>query len=570
MSNMVESADAVASVTDAGFVHMELHSALLQALNELGYTQPTDIQAAVIPHMLAGRDVIGLAQTGTGKTAAFALPLLDRVDLQLRQTQVLVLAPTRELAGQVAEACHRYGRHLRGLSVAAVYGGAGYAEQLRALKRGAQIVIGTPGRIMDHIERGSLDVSQLRCLVLDEADEMLRMGFIDDVEWVLERIPERRQMALFSATMPPEIHRIASRYLHEPEEVRIRTRTATASTVRQRFWMTRGAAKADALVRLIEGEAGIDGVLVFVRTKSATVEVAEHLQASGLSATALNGDMAQAQRERVVAQLKDGTVDIVIATDVAARGLDVSRISHVINYDMPMDAETYVHRIGRTGRAGRSGEAILFVHPRERRAMQNLQRHTKQRLEELQLPDAKAINALRTARFAERVAAAMDHAGNADCEALVASLVAEHEMDPLRLAVALTRMVHGDRPVFVDDRQLAQSARSSRRQQERRRDLDGGESAHFRLQVGRRHGVKVGMIVGAIANEMGLQGHQINQIRIHDSHTTLSLPAGLNARDLGTLAGIRVAGRAFCAERMQAPPRERERERRGPRPGRRR
>ena len=358
------------------FSDLGLPGPIQKALDERGYTTPTPIQAAIIPHVLGGQDVIGQAQTGTGKTAAFALPLLARMDATLREPQVLVLAPTRELAGQVADACIDYGKHIDGMRIAAVYGGAGYGDQLRALKRGAQIIVGTPGRVMDHIERGSLDVSRLRCFVLDEADEMLRMGFIDDIQWIMERIPEQRQVALFSATMPPEIRRIAQRYLQKPVEIKIKAQTETASTVTQKYWYVRGFLKIEAAARFIEGY-DTDGVMVFARTKAATVEVADGLKAQGIAAAPLNGDMAQNQREKVVDQLKRGELDVLVATDVAARGLDVPRISHVINYDMPGEVETYVHRIGRTGRAGRSGEAILFVHPREKRGLYGIERHTK-------------------------------------------------------------------------------------------------------------------------------------------------------------------------------------------------
>ncbi|MCK5647382.1 MAG: DEAD/DEAH box helicase, partial [Gammaproteobacteria bacterium] len=376
------------------FDSLDLLPPILQAVNDSGYTTPTEIQTQSIPHLLAGKDMIGQAQTGTGKTAAFALPILCNIELNLRKTQVLVLAPTRELAIQVAEAFQTYAKHLPKINIVPVYGGAPYSEQLRGLKKGAHIVVGTPGRVMDHIRKGSLNLSALQTLVLDEADEMLRMGFIDDVEWVLEQSPESRQIALFSATMPTVIRKIAQKYLVEPELVKVASKTMTAATIRQRYWRVYGASKLDALTRILELEDH-DAMLVFVNTKNMTLELADQLQTRGFACEALNGDIPQNGRERIVERLKRGRLDILIATDVVARGLDVQRISHVINYDAPRDNESYVHRIGRTGRAGREGDAILFVSRRETRLLKSIERTTKQPITEMEIPSVKRINELR-------------------------------------------------------------------------------------------------------------------------------------------------------------------------------
>ncbi|MFW5830237.1 MAG: DEAD/DEAH box helicase [Planctomycetota bacterium] len=519
------------------FDSLGLPEALLRTLHDRDYQHPTPIQAALIPHLLAGSDVIGQAQTGTGKTAAFALPLLSRLETDLRHPQVLVLAPTRELAKQVAEACQSYGERLPDLRVATVYGGAGYHEQLRDLRAGAQLVVGTPGRVMDHVERGSLDLSRLRCLVLDEADEMLRMGFIDDVQWILDRLPEERQVALLSATMPKPIRIIAQRYLRDPVEIAIQTETATVDTIDQHYWFARGLPKYEALARILEAE-NTDGVLVFTRTKAATVEVAEGLERHGIKVAALNGDMAQGMRERCVEHLRDGRLDVVVATDVAARGLDVDRISHVINYDMPPDAETYVHRIGRTGRAGRSGKAILFVHPREKRDLQNIERRTRQRIPEMRLPDLRGINAVRRQRFAARLLTATATVPQ-EFQDLVDDLI-ENGMDPAKLAAAAAHLLNGSASLELPDTEQRPRKQFSMPQND-------GERTPYRLAVGSRHGTKPGMIVGAIANELGIPGGAIGAIRIFDNHSTVSLPCDLPPRMRQSLLKIRVAGRPLGA-----------------------
>jgi len=390
------------SNTPQNFSDLGLPEPLLRSIQDIGYENPTPIQSQTIPPLVEGRDLLGHAPTGTGKTAAFALPILARMDLNARGVQALILAPTRELAIQVAEALSKYASHMKNLRVLPVYGGQDYTGQIRQLNRGVNVVVGTPGRIMDHMRRGTLKLDQLKTLVLDEADEMLRMGFIDDVEWILEQTPKERQMALFSATMPTVIRRIASKHLSDPVEITIEGRLTTASTIRQRFWMVSGLHKLDALTRILEAET-FDAMLVFVRTRTATVEVAEKLSARGFAADAMNGDMPQKQREQMVEKLKRGRLDILVATDVVARGLDVERISHVINYDIPYDTEAYVHRIGRTGRAGRSGDAILFVTQRERRLLGSIEKATRQKIEPLQLPTIEMVNNKRVADFKQRI-----------------------------------------------------------------------------------------------------------------------------------------------------------------------
>ncbi|HEY6986636.1 MAG TPA: DEAD/DEAH box helicase, partial [Rhodanobacteraceae bacterium] len=435
--------------TPPSFADLGLEGPLLAALSDVGYETPSPIQAATIPPLLEGRDVLGQAQTGTGKTAAFALPILARLDFSRSKPQALVLAPTRELAIQVAEAFQRYAAKLPGFHVLPIYGGQSYGPQLGGLKRGAHVVVGTPGRIIDHLERGSLDLSQLTTLVLDEADEMLRMGFIDDVETVLKKTPPTRQIALFSATMPAPIRRIAQTYLRDPAEITIKARTTTAANIRQRFWWVSGLHKLDALTRILEAES-FEAMLVFARTKQATEELAEKLKARGFSAAAINGDIVQAQRERTIQQLREGTLDILVATDVAARGLDVERVSHVLNYDIPHDTEAYVHRIGRTGRAGRSGEAILFVTPREKRLLQAIERATRQPIAEMTLPTVESVNDRRIERFKQRIGATL--ASDDDLglfRQLVEQYESEHNVPAIEIAAALARLVQGDAPFLL-------------------------------------------------------------------------------------------------------------------------
>jgi ATP-dependent RNA helicase DeaD len=557
------------------FADLGLPQGLLDVLSEVGYEQPSPIQSGSIPHLLAGRDLLGTAQTGTGKTAAFALPILARIDVGQRAPQALVLAPTRELAIQVAEAFQRYASRMPGFHVLPIYGGQAYGAQFQGLKRGAHVVVGTPGRIIDHLDRGSLDLSRLRTAVLDEADEMLRMGFIDDVEKVLKATPEARQVVLFSATMPPPIKRIAQTWLKDPAEVRIEARTATASGIRQRYWAVSGLHKLDALTRILEAEA-FEAMIVFARTKQATEELAERLAARGFSAAAINGDVDQKVRERTIQRLKDGQVDILVATDVAARGLDVERISHVLNYDIPYDAESYVHRIGRTGRAGRTGEAILFVTPRERHMLRVIERTTRQPIEPMHLPTVAAVNDRRIVRFMEKIGAALAQDGLEAFRSLIERYESEHDVPAIEIAAALARIAHGGKPLLLQGNDPPPAAESPRETSKSRRERlatprDGGGDdarpvreprpraprapgeaprarradtglATYRVSVGHRHGVKPGNLVGAIANEAGLDASVIGRIEIEENYSRVDLPANLAPEVIEQLAGVRVAG----------------------------
>jgi ATP-dependent RNA helicase DeaD len=540
---------------------------LLAAVESSGYTTPTPIQAQTIPLLLEGRDVLGQAQTGTGKTAAFALPLLDRIDLFKKQTQVLVLTPTRELAIQVAEAFEKYAGGMRGLRVVPIYGGQDYQVQFRQLDRGVHVVVGTPGRVMDHMRRGSLNLDELQCLVLDEADEMLRMGFADDVEWVLTQAPAKRQMALFSATMPRPIRQIAQKHLKNPAEITIAQRTATADTINQRYIVAAPHQKQAALARVLEAEP-TDGVLVFVKTRATTEPLAEYLAQAGLKTAALNGDIAQKQREKIVDSLRSGRLDIIVATDVAARGLDVQRISHVINYDLPFDSEAYVHRIGRTGRAGRSGEAILFVHPRERRLLKRLEQATRQTIEPMDLPSNRAINKQRVARFHERITQGLAHKEIETFQAIVDHYQRENpEVSLEQIAAALALLANEETPLLVKD-ELKQTsftadsgrepndARSSGKKREFQTDRRAGARRSdagmetFRIEVGRNHQVQPGNIVGAIANEAGIGSESIGKIKIFDHFSTVDLPEGLPRNVLDAIDNLVIAGRKLRLSRM--------------------
>ena len=550
------------------FRDLALIEPLLKALDDVGYETPSPIQAQVIPHMLQGKDVLGQAQTGTGKTAAFALPILSRIDLRQKDPQVLVLAPTRELAIQVAEAFQRYATHLKGFHVLPIYGGQDYSTQLRQLKRGAHVVVGTPGRVMDHMRKGTLNLDGLSVLVLDEADEMLRMGFIDDVEWILEQTPDDIQIALFSATMPSVIRKIAQEYLHEPEQITIKVTTASAENIRQRFWMVSGVHKLDALTRILEAET-FEGMIIFVRTKTATIELAEKLEARGYSAAAINGDMSQALRERTIAHLKNGKLDILIATDVAARGLDVDRITHVVNYDIPYDTESYIHRIGRTGRAGRTGDAILFIAPRERKLLGNIEKATKQKVEEMGLPSTEVINNKRISRFKQNITDTLAAEELSFFSQLIEQYQQEHNVSALEIAAALAKLVQGDTPLLMQnlpkksyESREDRPQRDDRSQREDRPQRDrkpkrvfgaGGatiEMETFRIEVGHAHGVKPGNIVGAIANETGIDGDHIARIRIEDDYSTVELPAGMPKELIEELKKIRVAGQQLNISRL--------------------
>jgi ATP-dependent RNA helicase DeaD len=642
------------------FKDLALSEAVARVLSDVGYETPSPIQSATIPPMLAGRDVVGQAQTGTGKTAAFALPILSRLNMQQHSPQALVLAPTRELAIQVAEAFQRYAAHIPGFHVLPIYGGQSYGPQLHGLKRGVHVVVGTPGRIIDHLERGSLDLSALTCLVLDEADEMLRMGFIDDVETILKKTPPKRQVALFSATMPAPIRRIAQTYQNDPVEITIKTKTSTAPNIRQRYWMVSGLHKLDALTRILEAEP-FDAMIVFARTKQQTDELAEKLQARGLSAAAINGDIQQAQRERTIARLKDGQLDILVATDVAARGLDVERISHVLNYDIPTDAESYVHRVGRTGRAGRSGEAILFLTPRERHLLKAIERTTRQTIEPMELPSVEAVNDQRITRFMQRISDTLAMGDLGVFQGLIEKYEQQHNVPAVEIAAALAKMFQGDAPLLLQpepkrrperdtapapraertarpprasssserpsgasdsgariardsvpratrestptqrdrpvrdsrpatdrppipparsslrradsgapparrerapdaERDFAAPARERTSRSERPRPPEAGMET-FRIEVGSAHGVKPANIVGAVANEAGLESRNIGRIDIRDDYSLLDLPEGMPSDIMRHLKKVWVSGQQLRISKWKegdpAPARER-------------
>jgi len=561
------------------FRDLNLSKELLQGLDEVGYETPSPIQAQAIPHLMQGLDILGHAPTGTGKTAAFALPLLSRLDLNNKSVQVMALAPTRELAVQVAEAFKRYAKHIPGFNVLAIYGGQDYSGQIRQLKRGVHVVVGTPGRVMDHMRKGTLKLDGLKALVLDEADEMLRMGFVDEVEWILEQTPPKRQMALFSATMPKEIQRIARRHLDDPQEVSIKAKTATAETIRQRYWLVSGLRKLDALSRILEVE-DFDGILIFVRTKLATTDLAEQLEARGHNAAAMNGDMAQKSREQMVARLKSGSLDILVATDVAARGLDVERISHVINYDIPYDTEAYIHRIGRTGRAGRSGDAILFVAPRERRMLGAIERATRQKITELELPSTETVNKKRIADFKQKITDTIAKGHLAFMRGIIEEYQSETEASAMDIAAAMANISQGDQTLLMapekkqpnkqrnDSRDSLEPRNNRGRQRERapraerndrgnrpersERSPAGSRNADlelFRIEVGREHGVEPSNIVGAIANEAGLDARNIGQISINDNHSMVELPIGMPKDVFGDLRKVWVCGQQLRISR---------------------
>jgi ATP-dependent RNA helicase DeaD len=590
----------------SAFSELALSPAIFQALEKVGYEKPSPIQAKTIPLLLAGKDVIGQAQTGTGKTAAFALPLLSRLDLSQKNPQVLVLAPTRELAIQVAEAFQTYASFMQGFHVLPVYGGQDFRGQLTALRRGTHIVVGTPGRVMDHMRRGTLDLSGLKTIVLDEADEMLRMGFIDDVEWVLEQLPKERQVALFSATMPAPIRKIATRHLRAPEHVTIEVKTASAETIHQRYWPVRGINKLDALTRILEAEP-FTAMLIFVRTKTVTVELADKLSARGFASSALNGDMSQQLRENTVDKLKNGKLDILVATDVAARGLDVERISHVINYDIPYDVETYIHRIGRTGRAGREGDAILFVAPREMRMLGSIEKATRKKIDLMELPSTELINDRRTGRFMEQITETLAAGGLDQFQQLVSRYEQEHNVPAVEIAAALARLLQGDNPLFLEkflekakpvpsakykerpdgsdarprsegkdykDRKPARERRASppaeyaadsaaatesgQGHPERPRRARSDQPAatepgmdRYRIEVGHAHDVKPGNIVGAIANEADIESQYIGRIQIFDDYSLVDLPEGMPNEVFMHLKKVWIAKRPMNISRYE-------------------
>ncbi|MEZ5569910.1 MAG: DEAD/DEAH box helicase [Halioglobus sp.] len=572
------------------FSQLALPTALQQALSDVGYETPSAIQAMTIPHLLAGEDLVGQAQTGTGKTAAFALPALARLNMQQTSPQVLVLAPTRELAIQVAEAFQKYATHIKGFHVLPLYGGSDMRTQLRQLQRGAQVIVGTPGRVMDHMRRGSLDLSGLITLVLDEADEMLRMGFIDDVEWILQQTPPKRQIALFSATMPDAIRRIAKTHLNKPQEVTIKMTAVAHSAIRQRVWMLAGANKLDALTRILEVE-DFDGVIVFVRTRIATVELAEKLSARGYSTAALNGDIPQQQREKTVEGLKKGRLDILVATDVAARGLDVERVSHVINYDIPYDVEAYVHRIGRTGRAGRTGDAILFAASRERRLLQAIERATGNTLEKMALPTANEVSDKRAERFKQRITETLAAQDLLVFRNVVEQYQREFGVPVIEIAAALAAMAQGKQSLLATEIKDAGTATRKDRGKTPRDEREGlkaptsrkppGEAKaakpgkekpranktqagklrvpvaevgmeRFRIEVGRSHGVEPGNIVGAIANEAEIDSQYIGRIDIQEDYSLIDLPEGMPKEIFKHLRNVWVSGKKLQISRVDS------------------
>ncbi|ALU40728.1 cold-shock protein [Kocuria flava] len=565
MSNDTPAPDATTSEEPTTtFADLGVDPRVLAALDEVGYEKPSPIQAATIPVLLSGRDVVGLAQTGTGKTAAFAVPALSRlaeladVNGVSRDVQVLVLAPTRELALQVGEAFSSYATHLEDFHVLPVYGGSPYGPQLAGLRRGAQVVVGTPGRVIDHLTKGSLDLSNLQYVVLDEADEMLRMGFAEDVEQILSRTPADKQVALFSATMPPAIRKIAKQYLRDPQEIAVKGRTTTGTNTRQRYLQVMGSHKMEAMTRILE-VGDYDGVIVFVRTKAATEEVADRLKARGYAAAAINGDIPQNMRERTVEALREGKVDILVATDVAARGLDVERISLVVNYDIPHDTESYVHRIGRTGRAGRSGEAILFMTPREKYLLRAIEKATRQPVEQMRMPSTEDVNRTRKERFAQQITDTIESEDLAAFRELVEQYQSEHDVDAVEVAAAIAVMAQDGRPFFVEElpeapqrtRDRDRGARGEDRPRREPRSEKG--MATYRLAVGHRHRVSPGSIVGALTNEGGLDGAQIGAIDIRSTHTLVGLPENLPAAAADRLAGTRINGELIRLELDRGP-----------------
>jgi ATP-dependent RNA helicase DeaD len=521
------------------FDDLGLDPRVLRALRDVGYETPSPIQAEAIPPLLAGQHVVGLAQTGTGKTAAFALPILSRLDLAQKSPQVLVLAPTRELALQVSEAFERYAAHVKGLHVLPVYGGQGYGVQLSALRRGVHVVVGTPGRVMDHLEKGTLDLSELRFVVLDEADEMLNMGFADDVEQILSGTPEDKQVALFSATMPPQIRKIVRQHAPGAAEIKVKATSTTAANVEQRYLKVAHAQKLDALTRILEVE-NFDGMIVFVRTKNATEELAERLRARGFSAAAINGDVAQVQRERTIEQLRKSKLDILVATDVAARGLDVQRISHVVNHDIPTDTESYVHRIGRTGRAGRSGVAISFVTPREGHLLRAIEKTNRTKLQEMRLPTVEDVNAFRVSKFTEAIGQALGDPQVSLFRELVAAYESEHDVPALDIAAAIAVLAQDGEPLLLED--MPEPTRPAQPERGKDRRGSGKPMSPYRIEVGKRHRVEPRQIVGALANEGGLSREDFGRIDIKPAFSIVELPADLPAETLEALADTRISG----------------------------
>jgi len=546
-----------ASSSINSFSQLGLAEPLNKALNKVGYETPSSIQAAVIPFLLRGRDVIGQAQTGTGKTAAFALPLLSDLDLSVKTPQILVLTPTRELAIQVSEAFQRYASFMKGFHVLPIYGGQEYGIQLRQLKRGAHVVVGTPGRVMDHMRRNTLKLSALKCLVLDEADEMLRMGFIDDVEWILEQLPAKKQIALFSATMPAPIRKISKQYLNNPEQVTIESKSITADTIKQQYISVNNREKLDALTNVLES-THFNAVIVFVRTKLLTLELAEKLAARGYACSALNGDISQRLREQTINRFKKGDLDILVATDVAARSLDVERVSHVINYDIPNDPEAYTHRIGRTGRAGRQGETILFVTYREKHLLRTIEKVTGRKIDQMPIPSTATINRERIQRFKQQISDSLNSADSELFRSILIDYAKETNADPLDIAISLAVMAQGKQRFLLDEKPSGKNT-------DRQKITKGSKllevatgMERFRIEVGSAHKVKVNNIVGALANEAGLESQYIQNVTIYDKYSTVDLPDGMPRNLFRELKQVWVSGRQLNISRLDELPEQQE------------
>ena len=555
--------------TDLSFNDLSLSTPIIKALKNVGYESPSPIQAKIIPFVMDGRDVIGQAQTGTGKTAAFALPLLSKINLRLTTPQILVLTPTRELAIQVSEAFQRYAKFLNGFHVLPIYGGQEYGVQLRQLKRGVHIVVGTPGRVMDHMRRGTLKMENITCLVLDEADEMLRMGFIDDVKWVLEQLPKQRQIALFSATIPTPIRNISKRYLNKPEQITIEAKSITADTVRQRYVLVNGREKLDSLTTILESMT-FNAIIIFVRTKITTVELSEKLAARGYACTALNGDITQKLREQTIRRLKSGKLDMLIATGVAARGLDVKRISHVINYDIPSDPEAYTHRIGRTGRMGCEGETILFVTPREKHLLHIIEKGTSKKIERMSMPTAEVINQERIQRFKQSITNALEVNENQLFRTIIEEYQNETGHSAISIATALARLSKGSEPFLIVSEKKKEKSKpngfgKARKSKQARPERD---MERFRIEVGKNHDVKASNIVGAISNEAGVESRYIKNVTIYDDYATLDLPNEMPRNIFDMLKKVWVCGKqlniSYLSEKSE--PTNKKRNKKGKKP----
>ncbi|MCX2960887.1 DEAD/DEAH box helicase [Rodentibacter caecimuris] len=553
------------------FNDLRLPEFILKAVSDLGFETPSPIQQACIPHLLNGKDVLGMAQTGSGKTAAFSLPLLAQINTEAKHPQMLVMAPTRELAIQVADACDQFIKHIQGIRVVTLYGGQRYDIQLRALKQGAQVVVGTPGRILDHIRRGTLDLSELRFIVLDEADEMLRMGFIDDVETVMAELPEHHQTALFSATMPEPIRRITKRFMNDPQEVKIKVNNENAPDIEQSCWYVHGVRKNEALLRFLEVE-DFDAAIIFARTKTGTLDITELLEKNGFRSAALNGDMTQQLREQTLDRLRNGSLDIVVATDVAARGIDIERISLVVNYDIPLDAESYVHRIGRTGRAGRSGRALLFVESRERRLLRNIEHLMKKPINEVELPNHLILQECRRKKFVAKITKQLEHHDLEQYRSLLEDLFTA-DQDQEDIAAAMLMLLQGKQKLILPpDPPMEKRRRSDRgerrenpRSAERRGERKGYGNPQpmdlYRIEVGRMDGVEVRHIVGAIANEGDINSRYIGHIKLYDDYTTVELPQGMPKELLQQFGKTRVLNKQMRMSFLGAVKAENSRER---------